>query len=257
MSIKHPWLRYFPFGLCFISSLAGAEVHSKKHKAFASFGEDLKIFHTYMSKQDSGHIRLDLPSDIASATDEHSLALVHELVAFTNTVIERSRSSGMKSFSGDDLGQLVTPKPGSLLREYLQIVGNHAEPMSSMTLRDSQSVEEVCGSFSYPTQPAPWKTLTADQFGGDYVAYLFRLGFHTTPEDIFGGGFTKPKTYRPELCQWDSFRDHAYWKSDYKVLQIQIYDGMTPNGEPNPEINNYTWPYPTWPAYVAWWHVKN
>lgn len=107
----------------------------------------------------------------------------------------------------------------------------------------------VCGGFltPKPKNGAPWITHKTN----DPNKTLKSWGYHTTPNSA-GGGWTRAQTYRRDICNRNSFRDHAY--TETKKIKEQKYTGWTPNGEPNPEIWNYLWPYPAWPAYVYWWH---
>ncbi len=109
----------------------------------------------------------------------------------------------------------------------------------------------VCGYFGHPvpSRAAPWRTY----HHSNPASLLRSRGFHPTPRRLFGGGWTRPQTYKWWLCGWSTYRDHAIIKNASTYI-MQNYTGRVP-GEPNPEIwRSGPWPYPTWPLYVWWWH---
>lgn len=110
-----------------------------------------------------------------------------------------------------------------------------------------------CGGFGnpLPKRAAVWKTFNNIP---NPAQTLRSWGYHPTP-DWAGGGWTRPQTHLPLVCGWNTFRDHAYIVGN--SIREQNYAGFTPRGEPNPEFwASGPWPYPLWPAYVAWWHEK-
>ncbi len=112
----------------------------------------------------------------------------------------------------------------------------------------------VCGYYPNPkpSTNGPWFT---HQNISDPAATLRSWGYHETwPPDYTGGGWTRPQTYKPFLCGWGTYRDHAFIAGPTTIRE-QNYTG-SPGGEPNPEVyRSGPWPYPDWPAYVYWWHV--
>lgn len=113
----------------------------------------------------------------------------------------------------------------------------------------------VCGDYVHPRPGraasfVPYKVNNAS-------ATLHAWGFHPTPGHA-GGGWTRPQTYKPFLCGWSTYRDHAIIRDPgryYYNVWVQSYHGQSPDGEPNPEVwRSGPWPYLTWPAYVYWWH---
>ena len=98
----------------------------------------------------------------------------------------------------------------------------------------------LCSEINDPKSSyAPeFRSFEAEEFGGDHESYLQSRGYHKT-SDRLGGGWAKPKTYRPDLWNWNSFRDHAYFHASYSVLRAQELELL--DGEPNPEIDEYEW----------------
>lgn len=114
--------------------------------------------------------------------------------------------------------------------------------------------KRVCGSIGNPkpSRAAPRLTLRGLQSPS---LFLRMQGYHETPGRA-GGGWTRPQTYKPVLCGWHTYRDHAIITGRHSV-STQTYRGWEPDGEPNPEVwRSGPWPYRTWPAYVYWWHRK-
>ncbi len=112
----------------------------------------------------------------------------------------------------------------------------------------------VCRYYPNP-KPSTNGTWTTHQNVSDPAATLRNWGYHETwPPDYTGGGWTRPQTYEPLLCGWDTYRDHAFIAGPTTIREPN-YTG-SPGGEPNPEVyRSGPWPYPDWPAYVYWWHV--
>jgi hypothetical protein len=122
-----------------------------------------------------------------------------------------------------------------------------------------------CGYFNNPKprtgapKPASWHQ--------DPEKTLLSWGYHRTANYATGReygiyDYTRSITWNSTFCKWGSFRDHAgidrdQWGNKTNILKEQKYWGYTPNGECNPEIHSYVWPYPEWPAYCKWWHDRN
>jgi hypothetical protein len=98
-------------------------------------------------------------------------------------------------------------------------------------------------------------------------SYLRSLGYHKTPNRLFGGGWTRPQTYLPFYCGISTFRDHSNivfcgthnfgdGTGTHRVCDISRQEySAAPYGEPNPEVyRSGPWPYAVWPAYVFLWH---
>jgi hypothetical protein len=126
-------------------------------------------------------------------------------------------------------------------------------------------VRLYCGYFHNPKpsssapKPASWHQNPEQT--------LFNWGYHRTANYATGReygiyDYTRNITYHSYYCKWNSFRDHAgidrdQWGNKSNILREQKYWGYTPNGECNPEIHSYIWPYPEWPTYCKWWHDRN
>lgn len=90
----------------------------------------------------------------------------------------------------------------------------------------------------------------------DPHAELRRRGFHRTADYACdasahgcAGDYTRGRGYDGPHghCPAPAFRDHA--RIDGDAITVQY-------GEPNPEVDRYDWPYPSWPLYVRWWHER-
>jgi len=189
-----------------------------------------------------------------------SIKLAEELTAFTNDlIIEAKKNRKAKGVRTDvrELGSSI--KKYSLLNTYFQDAAENAKTIS----KDEHEArikglfppvnEYVCGSIWHPvpSSAAPWKIFGPYSSNKAAEQHLKDIGYHGTP-DSAGGGFTRPQTYKWALCGFKTYRDHAYVSK--KEIHEQNYTGSIP-GEPNPEIwRSGPWPYPTWPAYVVWWH---
>ena len=151
-------------------------------------------------------------------------------------------------------GRMMMPDPMSLLARY----------RCGYIYRPNPRRAEIA-------QPGPLQGSSSTQAGAARLArqWGYSQGFHDTPGRA-GGGMTRPQTWNPVLCGIGTYRDHAVqglftertcygaggtppceWRAR---LMIQDYTAA-PYGEPNPEFWRTTrYPYPEWPAYVAFWH---
>jgi hypothetical protein len=182
---------------------------------------------------------------------ETTLQLAQELVALTNDVIANGNAAVIDAKA-----------PASTAdQDYAALISyfSEAKQYSSSTHPRVQFLaaynEAICGAFwnPLPSHAAAWVTFNNI---ANPDATLRSWGYHPTAGYAHGEGvndWTRPQTYASWACYWGSFRDQAIITGAHS-LREQKYWGWTPNGEPNPEISNYLWPYPTWPAYVYWWH---
>ncbi|UJW29864.1 hypothetical protein L3Q67_32210 [Saccharothrix sp. AJ9571] len=84
--------------------------------------------------------------------------------------------------------------------------------------------------------------------------YFRDTGYHPTIHYACGAVYkcshdwTRGRAYNSKYghCASPRFRDHGV-RDKHERATAQY-------GEPNPEVHSYIWPYPTWPAYVSWWH---
>jgi hypothetical protein len=118
----------------------------------------------------------------------------------------------------------------------------------------------VCGTWGnpFPTQAEPWKRIYTGNVN-TLSDSLRGWGYHYSGDRSMG--WTRPKNYETSYCGYSTFRDNAWIPtrigSFYPLGYIseQYYQYNAPWGEPNPEIWTASkLPYPTWPAYVYWWH---
>jgi hypothetical protein len=125
----------------------------------------------------------------------------------------------------------------------------------------SVAAKVKCGFFGKPKPKRPAQWVNQGYVEGPET-YLASQGYHKTPRGRMGGGWTRPQTYLPLLCGWNTYRDHAQINytvcivEPYRACQVgqQVYSG-DPGGEPNVELHRSgPWPYLSWPAYVMYWH---
>jgi hypothetical protein len=110
--------------------------------------------------------------------------------------------------------------------------------------------QNQCGTWGNPkpTSAKNWVTWNVNTNTTPY-----NWGYHNTASYVGTNDMTRTKTWNSGWCNYGSFRDHIIPKDIYKLIE-QNYDGWSPNGEPNPEVFSYSWPYWNWPSYAQWWH---
>jgi hypothetical protein len=115
----------------------------------------------------------------------------------------------------------------------------------------ADSSQNQCGTWGNPkpTSSAPWVTWYLS------TSKLSDWGYHPTAWYVGTNDFTRSKSWNTGWCRTNSFREHAIIKDINKFVE-QKYDGYSPNGEPNPEVDSYSWPYWNWPSYARWWHAN-
>jgi hypothetical protein len=208
-------------------------------------------------------VTFDSTSAHEQGFSEKGILLAQELADYTNTLVSAlstDESIRLKP-SGTDLA--VDPQGLPLAAAYFEAAKQFAfedwasapdkdngEVVKPQSIPCSMSAMCTCGSWSTPrpSSAAPWV-----EFWSSDPAYILQSwGFRQTP-DYAGGGWTRPQTYSPWICGFNTYRDHAYITGN--TLHLQDYAGFTPRGEPNPEVwASGPWPYPLWPSYVQWWH---
>ena len=203
-------------------------------------------------RENSGLVLLELTEQDIEIFSADSIEIVEDMADLTNELYYEyiMRDSSFLSQTSFETFE-------SMLSRYPAYASHLKRPFNFTFRTGFETVESVCGEVGSP-KPSyilDFEGLTPDQFGYDYEKFLEAKGFHRTI-DLLGGGWTKPKTYRPDLCGWNSYRDHAYFLEAQNLLMIQEFklQAGEPNGEPNPELDDYEWPYLTWPIYVRWWH---
>lgn len=193
----------------------------------------------------------------AKGFSAESIALAEELTAYTNDLMAKASDTAKAEAVVDVRNLDVELRPYPRLVVYFAETTRYAEKSQAEEAMGFPGVpgvsEYVCGHFLRPRPPhgAPWRQHTRS----NPAATLRSWGYHETP-GFAGGGWTRPQTYNPALCGWNTYRDHAYIAGN-NTIREQNYEGWTPRGEPNPEVwRSGPWPYPTWPAYVRWWHSR-
>jgi len=202
-------------------------------------------------------------------TDGSIIQLAEELAAYTNDLMTAADNYVNRRTAKSPLDVAPTSEAYPMVRRFfdaasafhgrggavLQHAGRmsaeavHAEGWCSWLITDAAC---TCGHWLYPqpNRAAEWKVYNSS----NPAATLRSWGYHETSW-LVGGGWTRPQTYYPSRCGYNTYRDHALIRPDGKSLKEQNYAGFTPRGEPNPEFwNSGTWPYPAWPTYVYWWH---
>lgn len=199
----------------------------------------------------------DLMTIARATTEQNDSTAQSEAVKDKTTVVREKAMTALENYSA--LNSFFEAASRWQYKEAAKSDEEAAKSADNMatTLALFESPATVCGSFLTPrpsrsatriqhTSSNPWNT-------------LYQWGYHPTPDYVVwrvraGGGWTRPRTYRSDLCKRNSFRDHA-WIDGSRTIYEQKYTGWSPNGEPNPEVWNYSpWPYPAWPTYVFWWH---
>jgi hypothetical protein len=135
--------------------------------------------------------------------------------------------------------------------------GDYPDPPEGVTIQQVPIFipELVCGVYwrPRPSKAVDWVVNIPSQ---SPEADLINMGFHAPPSWLQQSGWTRARTYWPNICGFQTFRDNASI-SVANAYNLQDYSNatVTPKGEPNPEFwRSGPWPYPTWPVYVYWWH---
>src|SRR5512145_2004459 len=264
--IGKQWIRLFLvcLGLAVILFAPAAQSQSESYtyipliqvpSSFEQLSMDLAAMHDLWSRPSNRLVQFDSAAARQQGFAEESITLAEELTGFTNDLVV-----------GAEQAEIDPNVPGKMfdkaftytnMVKYLQEASMRAK--SGITLQaitPAVSLAEwQCGSpwNPMPNPAANWIDNIPDP---DPVAKIKSMGFHETP-DWAGGGFTRPQTWNVLWCHEGAFRDQAIFDPKKPgVYKLQEYTGITPNGEPNPEINAYLWPYDYWPAYAAWWHYS-
>lgn len=163
--------------------------------------------------------------------------------------------------SGAEVLNFYAPVKGSPLDLYFTAASTNVKnpitkAFSKATMSDA---ERYCGAIGNPrpSKAVPYKKTGPYKNKSSAESVLRSLGFYPVVVPVVSGsGWTRPQTWNPSVCNSGSFRDHAGLTGVAPTLFIamQDYAGVTPRGEPNPELLNYIWPYLTWWSYVYWWH---
>lgn len=221
---------------------------------FIALSKELSLMNQQNIFTNSGQsVNLTLENNV---TGKHifsleSVSLAKELVDFTNQVV---------SSKGTNVS--LEGKP-NLMKYFNAAVAYNKTTISNNLVPESLLSEYVCGTWWHPVPgygQIPYYKYPAS-FSSQKAAEdkIISWSYHKS-SIVYGGAFTRAQTYNPALCGYNTFRDNAgvYYSSGWRIWE-QNYTGSI-TGEPNPEVfyngnGPWSWPYPTWPAYVVWWHL--
>ena len=229
---------------------------------FESVAQQLASVDDLFSGGGSELVSFDSAAAKSRGTHVDVIALAEEMAAFSNDLI-RAAGEYVASDTVNPLADLSPLKYGRLTQFFGEAAALvHQESDSGKTdsglrangwchwyLTDAAC---TCGHWLYPQ---PTSAVKAKQYKAtNPTSTLKSWGYHPTP-NLVGGGWTLARTHYASRCGTGTFRDHAWIAGDGKSVWEQNYAGRTPRGEPNPEFwKSAKWAYPTWPAYVYWWH---
>lgn len=211
----------------------------------------------------------------------HSIKLMEELLLYNKEI----QKAGLRSQNIVEGAKQVNLDNYSLVKKFFKEAKarknekinlsrhtsqNHLGGMKAFALQVFSEEEgmKVCGYFDNPKPDKThkgkiWYYSTkeeAEQVARDW-------GYHP-PLVEATKGWTRPVTWKGDVCGDGTFRDNAepnYWYTDENGNSVQAigevveqnYEGWEPRGEPNPEVySSMQWPYTIWPSYVVWWHDK-
>jgi hypothetical protein len=252
-----------------------------QNTSFVVLARELDQLQVFFGGGDGQPLTFDSDAARQQGFSSQSIKLAEEMAAFTNDLLTIAnevveKSDNRKQFGSlKEKAEIVMQQAASKLENY-PVLNSFLDAASQWQYQEAVRAENgiqkldlgldaftfetpatVCGGF---LTPRPSRSATAVKFSSNNPwNTLYQWGYHPTPDYVAwkvpaGGGWTRPQTYRPDMCKWNSFRDHA-WIVPPKTIWEQKYTGWSPNGEPNPEVWNYSpWPYPAWPAYVFFWH---
>ncbi len=246
--------KYFNFTMVLIIILTGL-VCTVPERAFAqdtapdfiSLSQEVSLMQQNGLIWQDEKLEVDFDSQAAEKMgySEESIKLAQELVDLSNTIVTtRSINQNMSAY----------PSAASFFSQADAYEASKA--IESGNEIQGWANEYYCGTWWHPVpnSGALWNTTGPYSSQRAAEQTLRNWGYHATP-NLAGGGWTRPQTYKWWYCGWNTFRDHAYIYSS-RYIREQNYTGSIP-GEPNPEVwASRPWPYPTWPAYVAWWHSR-
>jgi hypothetical protein len=208
----------------------------------------LREMEPYVKYAGSGGVRmqtLDEKSAGKAGRSEESILLGKEIVAYQNEMMRKIKAGKTGVFGPVDK------------EKYPRIYySNKAASDFHKKTGEKGPEYHACGTKS---RPVPHFSPSREYYESeDPERELLNAGFHHTPPYACGEygkscsktDFTRGRDYSGDYgyCDSPAFRDHARIESG-KTYSVQY-------GEPNPEIHSYSWPYPSWPVYVNWWHEK-
>jgi len=215
--------------------------------SFREVSQDIRRLAPFVQDVQKNTIRLqifDAKAALKNGFSPDTVLLVQEIVEFQNCLMTAS-ATGKKNVMAEPIDTVKYPRLSTFLKMRRQ-----EKPESIST------PIEPCGELSFPVpdhrpQRYPGTSSNPEQT-------LLELGFHYTWGYACGDyveidcdhDFTQgvwnfgPYGY----CEKPLFRMHG--ATDPKRPTWYSMHGP----EPNPELNTYVWPYPTWGVYVYWWH---
>lgn len=218
----------------------------------ARVDRELRDLSPFLQARD-GVLRLDRDAALRAGRSRAVVELGDELARYQNELIATARRTGESDITKIEISLDRYPKVDDLFtsataRAVERARGAGARPGDGLSLL----LVHPCGDFD---NPLPNFTPDRPIFGpfADPLATLLADGFHRTALYACGeegcNDFTRPTGFTGPLgfCAAPRFRDHGLIAFNFVSIQF---------GEPNPEVLGYIldWPYPTWPAYVSWWH---
>ena len=195
-------------------------------------------------------VQFDKEAALADGYSQASIELAAELASYSNELVDKSREASEGDAANiDPLAVETTNYPA--VEAHFDAATSSLNSAEASENIDTQQLGNgrICGDYDnpLPRSGGPRRIITTS----NPEAALRSKGYHATPTLAFGGGWTLPKTYLSR-CGDGTYRWHGIVRSD--GYSEQYYTGSPP-GEPNPEFfRSFRWPYPTWPAYVRWWH---
>jgi hypothetical protein len=244
------------FTLALILAVPAAQAQ-ERFEAFEGLSRDLIAMKDLFAGGSGKPVTFDSKAAQEQGFAADSIGLAEELTAFSNQLADTAAALHTVDVSLIRVELVRYPRVASYFDQGTKYHKTTSARSAQLDEPDPQFVwaEYWCGSVwrPRPAKPgAPWRTHTNIS---NPTATLRGWGYHPTPT-LAGGGWTRPQSWSWAVCKFNTYRDHAY-QSGPTSIREQLYAGFTPRGEPNPEVywpGAFPWPYPTWPAYVYWWH---
>ena len=242
-------------GLALALGLFPAAFAAAAERSFDSFharSADLATTSDLFYGGSGARVTFDAAAAAEKGVSKDGIALAEELSAFTNALEDAAKAMGTDDITAVKVDLAAYPRLAAYFDDaaaYSKLPSTDPKPDVAV---QSWLSEYTCGAFWRPRPSksgAPWKRF----YSSNPSATLSAWGYHPTP-GLAGGGWTRPQTWTWPICGFSTYRDHAYVYPSTTINE-QNYAGWTPRGEPNPEVyRSGPWPYPSWPAYVYWWH---
>ncbi|NJN53840.1 MAG: hypothetical protein HC804_03225 [Anaerolineae bacterium] len=249
--------------LCLIIAFIGistAAAHNFENEDtevhFLSLSYELVLMEEFFHGGNGELVVFDAVTSQEKGYSEEAVNLAEELAAHTNALVLAANDALGDSKSVNTELSTISLEQFPAVKAYFAAAtdfnkNNESYGPEGWCSPQLSDIACSCGHWSFPR---PFSAANWQQwYSSNPVASLTSLGYHETA-NLFGGGWTRPQTYYPSRCGYNTFRDHALIVGSTTVRE-QNYAGFTPRGEPNPEVlTSGPWPYLTWPSYVQWWH---